>query len=153
MGRRWPLVAVVVAVYALAGCSSDASDSGKGTPQRPATSSTATGEATVGSGDSPEAPTTAPRTAAASRTAGFVEVVRGKVPEVAVDRRDQEIQAIADSACADLAAGKEADDIVADTRSLGTLDAEATDQATARELIKLAIDTTCPEQAKRVDEF
>jgi hypothetical protein len=42
---------------------------------------------------------------------------------------------------------------VAETRSLGTPDAEATDQATARELVKLAIDTTCPDQDRRVDEF
>jgi len=29
----------------------------------------------------------------------------------------------------------------------------ATDDATARELVKLAIDTTCLDQASRVDEF
>ena len=85
--------------------------------------------------------------------AGFVDVVRAQLPDVAVDRRDEELQAVADQACAALADGKDADGIVAQTRSLGTADAEATDQATARELIKLAIDTTCPDQDRRVDEF
>jgi hypothetical protein len=79
--------------------------------------------------------------------------VQARVPDVAVDRRDEEIGAIAQQACASLAAGKSAAALVAETRSLGTADAEATDQATARELIKLAIDTVCPDQDGRVDEF
>src|SRR5215212_9766035 len=66
--------------------------------------------------------------------AGFVAVVRSRVPEVALDRRDEEIEAVAQQACASLAAGRSADAIVDETRSLGTADAEATDQATAREL-------------------
>jgi hypothetical protein len=88
-----------------------------------------------------------------SAGAGFVDVVRAKLPDVAVDRRDDELQAIADQACAALADGAGADAIVAETRSMGTQDAEATDQATARELVKLAIDTACPDQDRRVDEF
>jgi hypothetical protein len=88
-----------------------------------------------------------------SAGAGFVDVVRAKLPDVAVDRRDDELQAIADQACAALADGTGADAIVAETRSMGTQDAEATDQATARELVKLAIDMTCPDQDRRVDEF
>jgi hypothetical protein len=83
----------------------------------------------------------------------FVDVVRSRLPEVAADRRDEEIQAIADRACTALSGGADAGTIVAETRALGTLDAEATDHATARELIKLAIDTTCPDQDRRVDEF
>jgi hypothetical protein len=66
---------------------------------------------------------------------------------------EQEIQAIADTACADLAGGKDSDTIVDAARTLGTVDAEATDHVTARELVKLAIDTTCLDQAPRVDEF
>jgi hypothetical protein len=80
-------------------------------------------------------------------------VVRGKLPQVAAGRADAEITAVATRACQALAADRSADEIVAETRSLGTLDAEATDQATARELVKLAIDTTCLDQARRVDEF
>jgi hypothetical protein len=80
-----------------------------------------------------------------SAGAGFVDVVRAELPDIAVDRRDDELQAIADQACAALADGTGADGIEAQTRSLGTQDAEATDQGTARQLVKLAIGTTCPE--------
>ena len=125
MRRIWP-VAAVAAGFALAGCTVNVTTTGS---------------------------TPAPPPSATAAAAGFVSVVRAQLPEVARDRADGDIQAIADSACADLAAGRSADDVVAATRSLGTLDAEATDQATARELIKLAIDTTCLDQAARVDEF
>lgn len=90
---------------------------------------------------------------AAAAPAPFADVVRLRLPEVATDRRDDELQAIADRACTALSGGADADTIVTETRTLGTLDAEATDPATARELIKVAIDTTCPDQDRRVDEF
>jgi hypothetical protein len=82
-----------------------------------------------------------------------VAVVRARVPDVANGRTDAEIAAVARTACRNLARGTSADDVVAQAQSLGTLDAEATDQATARELVKLAIDTVCLDQARRVDEF
>jgi hypothetical protein len=82
-----------------------------------------------------------------------VAVVRAKIPEVARGRTNKEIAAVALRACVGLAAGRSADQIVAEAQSLGTVDATATDQATARELVKLAIDTVCPDQAARVDEF
>ncbi|GIE82083.1 hypothetical protein Aph02nite_80330 [Actinoplanes philippinensis] len=82
-----------------------------------------------------------------------MRVVRAQLADIAAGRQDAEIQAIADTACAALAAGNSTDEIVDTTRTLGTLDAEATDHATARELIKLAIDTTCLNQRARVDEF
>jgi hypothetical protein len=72
---------------------------------------------------------------------------------VAQGRGDAQIGAIGATACAALKARRPAGDVVALTRSLGTLDAEAIDEATARELVKLAIDTVCPDQAARVDEF
>jgi hypothetical protein len=86
-------------------------------------------------------------------TAEFVRVVRSRVPEVAAGRSNAQIAAIATTACRSLRAGRPADAVQAEARSLGTLDAEATDDATARELVKLAIDTTCLDQAPRVDEF
>ncbi|WP_146246736.1 hypothetical protein [Actinoplanes xinjiangensis] len=82
-----------------------------------------------------------------------MRVVRAQLADIAAGRSDADIQAVADTACAGLAAGRSTDEIVDSTRSLGTLDAEATDHATARELIKLAIDTTCFDQRGRVDEF
>jgi len=138
--------------FALAGCADDG-------PRTTAPTPAAAGAGTAKAGDAPQT-TEATRTAEATQAIGatgkpgsFARVVREKLPEIAADRRDAEIQAIADTACTELGAGKKADDIVAGTRSLGTLDAEATDQATARELIKLAIDTTCPGQSARVDDF
>ena len=132
MRKHWIVAVAVAVVAALASCGDD-----------PGPATTAPAE------PSAQSAITAPATA----SAGFAEVVRNRVPEVAVDRRDEEIQAIADQACADLAGGEDADAVVAGARTLGTSDAEATDQATARELIKLAIDTTCPDQDRRVDEF
>lgn len=157
MRRWWPVVAVAALV--LAGCTDDGPESGAKTPSSVA--ATAAGTAKVGDAPPTTEPTTEPTkkptkkptTEPAPAAGSFVDVVREKLPEIAADRRDEEIQAIADTACAELGAGKKADAIVAGTRSLGTLDAEATDQATARELIKLAIDTTCPDQSRRVDEF
>ena len=83
----------------------------------------------------------------------FVTTVREALPDVAANRTDDEITALATGICAGLAGGDPADDLVATTRSLNTADAEATDHATARELIKLAIDVACPEHAARVTEF
>lgn len=112
------------------------------------TAATATPQPTKTASASSSSPASSP--AAASE---FVRVVRAKVPEVAAGRTDKEIRGIAQRACRGLARGDSADDLVAETRTLGTLDAEATDFATASELIKLAIDTDCPDQAGRVDEF
>ena len=96
---------------------------------------------------SPAAPTAAPT---GSR---FVAVVRAQLPEVAADRTDEDVRQIAVRACQGLAEGRSSDEIVDEARTLGTLDGEATDAATARELVKLAIDTECLDQATRVDEF
>ncbi|MDI6102089.1 hypothetical protein QLQ12_26065 [Actinoplanes sp. NEAU-A12] len=146
MRRRWPMVAAVtVAVCVLAGCSDRA-------PEAPAATSAAAA-ATAPAAPATSVAATAANPGTASGPDGFVAVVRARLPEVAVDRRDEEIQAIADTACADLIAGRSADDIVTATRTLGTVDAEATDHATARELVKLAIDTTCFGERDRVDEF
>ncbi|HWS31931.1 MAG TPA: hypothetical protein VN408_04220 [Actinoplanes sp.] len=128
MLRRLPVTAAVTTVLALtAGCTADPG----GTPA--------------------EAATAAP--SATTDPDSFVGVVRAQLADIAAGRTDREIQAIAATACADLTAGASGDDVVDVTRALGTTDAEATDHATARELIKLAIDTTCLDQAPRVDEF
>jgi hypothetical protein len=82
-----------------------------------------------------------------------VAVVRAQLPEITRDRSARQVAALAVQLCDDLAAGRSGDAVVARAQSLGTLDASATDAATARELVKLAIDTVCLEQAGRVDEF
>lgn len=130
---------LLLTVLALAGCDAEPTASTPPTASAPAPSAAPSAAASQGAG-------TAPRVE-------FVDIVRSRLPEVAVDRRDEEIEAIATRACTALADGTDAETIVAETRSLGTLDAEAADHATARELVKLAIDTICPDQAARVDEF
>jgi len=59
----------------------------------------------------------------------FVSVVRAQLPDIAHGRTDDEILAVARQACQDLSAGTPGDDVVAHAQTLGTLDAEATDQA------------------------
>jgi hypothetical protein len=144
MGRlRWAVP--LAAVLTLAACA----DKGADVPMSVPVESTPTTAAAA-------EPARTPGTERAGQGGGmpaFVSAVQAKMPEIAVDRRDEEIEAIAQQACASLAAGTKADALVAETRALGTADAEATDQATARELIKLAIDTVCPAESDRVDDF
>ncbi len=144
MTRRWDVPAVVT-VLALGGCGGggDASPAAPPVSRAPATAAPTTSPSSVFRTVPP-----APR-----RIGEFVKVVRARVPEVARGRSDAEIATVAVQACQSLAAGRSADRIVAEAQSLGTLDAEATDQGTARELVKLAIDTVCLDQAGRVDEF
>jgi hypothetical protein len=133
MRARWLLPAVLTVLVA-SGCSDDPPP---GPP--PATAAPVLS-------DSPSAPPVVD-------DREFVTTVREALPEVAANRTDDEIAALATGICAGLAGGDPADDLVATTRSLNTADAEATDHATARELIKLAIDVACPEHAARVTEF
>ncbi|GGN64241.1 hypothetical protein GCM10010112_24230 [Actinoplanes lobatus] len=142
MRKQLTAVAAILAVCVLAGCTG-----GSGTPKSSKTTGPTRTTVKATTKPSPNPVVTA------SGPSRFVLVVKQELPEIAKDRTDQDIQAISDTACAALAAGDSADEIVAVTRSLGTLDAEATDQATARELIKLAIDSDCLKQATRVDEF
>jgi hypothetical protein len=157
MRRFWVLAAAMTLI--LTGCAGDAEPARGPAPATsaasPASSPVAAAPATTTTA-APEPGRTSRRAAphwTGGGLAGFVAVVRSRVPEVTLDRRDEEIEAVAQQACASLAAGKSADAIVDETRSLGTADAEATDQATARELVKLAIDTVCLDQRDRVDEF
>ena len=155
---RWALPAVVLV---LAACGDDHEVKPADVPAPVPVESTATPDLTVTTTTPAAAkpapatrkPTLKPAAPTGGGLAAFVRVVQSRTPEIALDRRDEEIEAIAQQACASLAAGTDADALVAETRSLGTADAEATDQATARELIKLAIDTVCPDQRDRVDEF
>src|SRR4051794_18064417 len=147
---RWVLTA---AVLMLAACGDDEVKPADLPAPVPVESTTAPETATTTTTPAAATPvrttrtaTTRPAAPAGGGLAAFVRVVQARTPEIALDRRDEEIEAIAQQACASLAAGKKAGALVAETRTLGTADAEATDQATARELIKLAIDTVCPDQ-------
>ncbi len=157
-----PVLALALAACSGAGSTSASSSPASTTPQTvtgttatpsapPSGSAGASATATAGGG-SPSASGSGTATGAGG-TAEFVRVVRVRVPEVAAGRSTAGIAAIATTACRSLRAGRPAEQVQAEARSLGTLDAEATDDATARELVKLAIDTTCLDQAGRVDEF
>lgn len=152
MRTLWPALAATLLV--LGGCGSEPDpDDAPATP--PATPSSVVTPTSVVTPSAPAAPAGAEPTGtrSASGPQAFVATVRTLVPEAAADRGDDEIAGVAERACASLAAGTEAGGVVAGTRSLGTVDAEAVDQATARELVRLAIDTVCPDQDRRVDEF
>ncbi len=158
MRRTWlvpTVVAALAAALATGGCGGGEPSAAPLTGAPPATAAPPTAPP---AGEPSSAPARATRTATAATAATgvpreFVTTVRESLPEVAAGRTDEEIGGLARQVCSGLAAGDPADDLVATTRSLGTADAEATDHATARELIKLAIDVACPGEAGRVDEF
>ena len=165
-GLTCTAVLLALATAALTGCGTDdpapatvptVSAAGPAGPAGPSAGGPGAGESGTGgpgtAGPGTGGPGTGGPAGDGAGAAAFVTAVRAALPEVAADRRDEEISSIAEQACAALSRGSSADDVVAQTRSLGTVDAEATDHATARELIKLAIDTVCPGQAERVDEF
>jgi predicted small lipoprotein YifL len=84
---------------------------------------------------------------------GFVAAVQKRMPAVAADRRDEELEAVAEQSCALLAAGTDAKTIAAVARTLGTADPQATDRATAYRLVRLSIAEVCPAQKARAAEF
>jgi hypothetical protein len=145
--RRTAMMVLVLGVATLTGCTDDG-------PAAAPTPAPATAVPTTAAPAVSSAPATGDDDDAGDDTsAAFVATVQSKLPQIAADRRDEEIALIAEQACTGLSAGLEAEQVIAETRTLGTADAEATDEATARELVKLAIDTVCLDQAKRVDEF
>jgi ABC-type glycerol-3-phosphate transport system substrate-binding protein len=145
MAKRW-LVAAVLLLLPLGGCGNEP-EAEPATVPVPATSSAAAvpSRTAVAATRTPTAQ--AARQAEKKAPGGFVAVVQREVPGLAMDHRDEEIAAIAEQACAALAAGRSAGAVVAGVRTYGT------DRATARKLIRLAIETVCPEQDRRADDF
>jgi hypothetical protein len=159
MTRRW--LAAAALVTALAGCADDeiapaeipvpATGPAEASPSaipaiRAATHAAAVPRATTTKITAAEEMTNA---GSGSRGLdGFVADVRSQVPEVAVDRRDEEIEEIAQQACPSLQADKKAAAVVAEVEEMAGVD-----KATADQLIRLAIETVCPAQHGRADEF
>jgi hypothetical protein len=167
MAGRW-VVAAVVLVVALGGCGDDAEDepaivpvpvtSGaspvpSGSPVVAAatrtggTAAAAAPTAAAPAGTGPDRPASADGAATAAGLAGFVAVVQREMPELVMDRRDEEIATLAQQACGSLVAGRSAGAVVDEVRTYGA------DRAAARELVKLAITTACPAQHRRAIEF
>ncbi|MET8151475.1 DUF732 domain-containing protein [Actinoplanes sp. NPDC049668] len=162
MAQRW-LVATALLV-ALSGCGDDtrpatvpapATSSAVPTLSAPAHAAGRTGPAPAVTSDprparpgpSPSRRAAKPPRIVALETSGFVAAVQNRLPELAVDHRDEEIAEIAGQACTSLAAGEGARTIVAGTERFGT------DEETAHKLIKMAIDNVCPDQDRRLEEF
>ena len=153
MARRWLVTAVLL--VALGGCGDDPEVEPAIVPV-PATSSGAvavpsSSSPAVAAGSRKAGSQAAPAPARVEETGtgadGFVAVVQRKMPGLLVDHREEEIAALAQQACAALAAGRSAGAVVNEVRAYGT------DRAAARELVKLAILTVCPDQDRRSGEF
>jgi len=82
-----------------------------------------------------------------------VATVQNRMPDVVADRRDNELEAVAEQSCALLASGTDATTIAAVARTLGTGNPRATTRAAARRLVRLSITVVCPEQTVRAAEF
>jgi hypothetical protein len=136
MARRWLVVAVLL--VPLGGCGDEPEAEPADVPV-PVTSSAAP----VPSRSAVTATARADRPAPAD----FGTAVRRELPTLALDRRDEEIDGIAEQACGALTAGRSARSVVAGVRKYGT------DAASARQLIRLAIAARCPEQDRRAGEF
>jgi len=81
---------------------------------------------------------TSTRAEAGSGLDRFVAAVQAKLPGVALDRRDEEVEELGRQACASLAAGKKTATVIGDLRNLGIGEADA------RELMVVAKKTACP---------
>ncbi|MFC3739061.1 DUF732 domain-containing protein [Paractinoplanes deccanensis] len=68
----------------------------------------------------------------------FVASVQRDLPEVAVDRRDEEVAALGERTCAGLRSGKKSATVVNEIRAQGVPDPQA------RQLLALARVTACP---------
>jgi hypothetical protein len=67
----------------------------------------------------------------------FVAAVQARLPDVALDRRDEEVEELGRQACTALAAGKKTASVAGELRNLGVGEADA------RELVALAKGTAC----------
>jgi len=83
-----------------------------------------------------------PLSAEPDRLDRFAAAVREQLPEVAMDRRDEEVEAFGEQACRALAAGEKAPAVAGEISSQGVTSADA------RKLVALAGSTACPDRPK-----
>jgi hypothetical protein len=72
----------------------------------------------------------------------FVAAVQQQLPAVALDRRDEEVEALGEQACDSLAAGRKAAAVA------GEISSEGVAAPDARKLVTLAGTTACPSRPK-----
>jgi hypothetical protein len=139
------VLAVAALVLALAGCSEEEPPAAAPAPAVSVAPSVASSPApaatTVPTKSATRAPdatrTLAPLATAEPRLDRFVAAVQRQLPEIAVDRREEEVAAIGELACASRAAGKRQAAVVAEIEDTGVSAADA------RKLLTLAEDTAC----------
>jgi hypothetical protein len=109
-------------------------------------------ETVAGTGTAPDSDAAAPDGPAGSSgqgsadgpvagEAGFLEAVRGQLPEVALDRRNEEITELGEQACVSLAAGQARRAVATEMTGYGVAVADA------RRLVSLARSTLCRKPA------
>jgi hypothetical protein len=103
-----------------------------GSPEPAATSSS---PARVAAGETRKA---AAETSPAPDLSRFVAAVRQELPEITVDRRDEEVATLGQQTCDAVAAGKKTAVVVREIRAQGV------DGPQAQRLVTLARDTACP---------
>jgi hypothetical protein len=142
-----PVLVAFGLLVALAGCSAE-----KRTAALPATT-TSTLVPQVTAMQSPRVtrppvskrPGRSPKTAESTAPAGsgeagldrFVAAVQKQLPQVALDRRDEEVEALGEQACDAIAAGRNA------TAAAGEIGAQGVPATDARKLVALASTTVC----------
>jgi len=149
---RIGLLAGIVVLLATAACGSPARTTAASPPVAPAgsvlnpvperttTSAQAAAPRPRHTSPAPRTAAPAPATDAGSGNAGldrFVAAVQRQLPDVALDRRDEEVEALGEQACAGLRAGK------TDTAVAGEIGEQEVAPADARKLVTLARSTAC----------
>ena len=155
--RRLGAIAGIVALLATAACGANARTTATPAPAATAESAlhpapertTTTAQAAAPrprhTSPAPRTPEPSPATDAGSGNAGldrFVAAVQRQLPDVALDRRDEEVEALGEQACAGLRAGK------TETAVAGEIGEQDVAPADARKLVTLARSTACPGRPK-----
>ncbi|GIF26020.1 hypothetical protein BJ973_003289 [Actinoplanes tereljensis] len=145
------LLVAVAMIVALGGCADEPSALPAVHPESdasPAPGVTTTQPPLVAESPAPRSPkaTKAPKPAGAGTGDGgldrFVAAVQNQLPAVALDRRDEEVEALGSQACAALAGGRKA------TAVAGELSAQGVKSADAAKLVALARTTVCHSRPK-----
>ncbi|MEU4237224.1 DUF732 domain-containing protein [Actinoplanes sp. NPDC026619] len=129
-------------LVALAGCSSpeeEAAPVAAAPASEPVQQATTTQSPLLTHRPEPKRPSRSPQTKKTSPPAldGFLAAVQKQLPQVALDRRDEEVEALGEQACTAIAAGRSA------TAAAGELSEEGVPAADARKLVALAGATVC----------
>jgi hypothetical protein len=108
------------------------------TSASPEPAATSSSPARVAAGETRKPPKAGAKTSPARDLSRFVAAVREELPEVTVDRRDEEVATLGQQTCDAVAAGKKTAIVVSEIRAQGV------DASQAQRLFTLARATACP---------